>query len=57
MINISSNLINISSSQPLKHKEIQNWTDFLLCKLGTKLAPYLRFAYSSSGSVIWKNMY
>ena len=33
-MNISSNLINISPEQPLKHKEIQNWTDLLLEKYG-----------------------
>ena len=38
---ISSNLINILSKQSLEHKEIQNWTDFKLYKLGTK---YLCFA-------------
>ena len=34
-MNISYNLINISSKQSLKHAEIQNWTDLLRCKLGT----------------------
>ena len=33
---ISSTMINILSQQSLKHKEMQNWTDFLLCKLGIK---------------------
>ena len=35
-MHISSNLMTISSKQSLKHKEIQYWTDFLLCKSGTK---------------------
>ena len=36
---VSSNMINVSSYQPLKHKEKQNWTYFFALQIGYKIKP------------------
>ena len=49
-MNISCILINILSTQSLEHKEIQNLTDILLCKLSKKYRLPI-YVWHSSGSV------